>query len=714
MIQIRHQIPGRIRLRIPALARNRPLADWIEHELGAVPGVEQATCNPGCASLVVRYGHSRLDPETIRAHLEAIIAHPIDPTRLTCDPADGRCRSCQRGAQDQTPTLGRILSLVLLAGYLGYVLIREHLLKRPVAQNPLSPTGVIALAGAIPLLRDAWHETFVERRFSLHQFLAFSLVLGILMGEALTAFEIILVLRGGELLEGFVANRSRRAIRRMLALSVKDAWVWVDGQELQVAVAELREGDRVVVRTGEKIPIDGVIEHGEAELNEASISGRSEPVFKQVGDAVFAGGYVERGVIRIRAERVGEATYLARMAALVDASLDQKAPVQQRADELAARLLRLGTLSTLATLVLTRSVERALTVMLVMSCPCSTVLAAATAVSAALHSATRRQMLIKGGIHLERVGTAPCLCFDKTGTLTTETPEVATVIGDDEDALLYWAASAEHHNTHALAHAIVRHAETLGIEPDTCGISEHLLGHGLEARIGEHRVLVGNARMMASGKVSLRRYKAAAEQLIDSGLTAVYVALDGKALGVIGIRHQLRAEVHETLARLRADGVSHIALISGDEPRVAAALAEELGLDSCHGGRLPEDKAEVVRALRAEHGAVVMVGDGVNDALALAEADIGIAMGSGGSEVAIEVADIALADSAMGNLAELRALSRQTLRVADQNYYLAVGTDVAGIALGAAGILSPAMGGLIHVTHTLGILANSSRLLRAR
>ncbi len=719
MIEIRHRIPGRIRLRVRPLARNGALAWQLEQRLSAVDGVLDVDCNLGCASLILRYRESLVNQAELEALVAAILREPVQ-FEMTSSAAQTPilCQGCQpqhRQDRGRRSWFWRLVGFGLLCGYLGYVLVREYVLKRPLSQSPLSLTGLVAFAGALPLLRDAWHETVVEKRFTIHQFLAFSLGLAILAGEALTAFEIIFVLHGGRLLETYVANRSRREIRRMLALSIKETWVLVDGVEIRTPPAALRVGDLVVIRTGEKVAIDGEIERGEAELSEAAITGRAEAVFKTEGERVFAGSYLEQGVIYVRASEIGEETYLARIAAMVDASLDQKAPLQQRADALAVRLLRLGTVATLTTLVLTRSFSRALTVMLIMSCPCSTILAASTAVSAAIHNAARRQILVKGGVYLEQVGEATCWCFDKTGTLTTETPEVAEIVAEDTDKLLFWAASAELHNPHALAHAILSHAAARDITPEQHSLSEQLLGQGVKARVRGRTVLLGNARLLNSEGLRLsRQLRRAGETLSARGLTSVYVALDREILGVLGIRHQLRPGVHETLAALRASGVTHICLISGDEQVVAEGLSRELGLDACHAELLPQDKAEVVRALRRDHATLVMVGDGVNDALALSEADIGIAMGAGGSEVAIEVADIALVDSDIRKLITVRALSRATLRTADQNYALAVGTDLGGVLFGALGVLSPAMGGMIHIVHTLGILANSSRLLGYR
>lgn len=617
--------------------------------------------------------------------------------------------------RDLSTWIKRYGTFLPLTGLMGYQLVREYYYKQPVSQSPLSLTGIVAMIAAVPLLREAWKETFEEKRFTIHQFLAFSLVLGIFMGEALAAFEIIYILRLGMLLEEYVANRSRRAIRNMLEVSVKDAHVFSDGKEIDTPIEQLRRGDVLVVRTGQKVPVDGEIEKGEALLNESSITGRSEAIFKDTGSAVFAGSYMDKGVVYVRALKVGGDTYLARIASLVEASLNQKAPLQQRADELAAQLLKLGTLATLSTWVITQSVSRAFSVMIVMSCPCATILAASTAVSAALHNAARRQVLVKGGVYLEKIADADVYCFDKTGTITTEEPLVASVVSHDERDLLFWAASAELHNPHALAGAVLRHAEALGVEPEQHSMSEHILGNGIKATVNGCDIMLGNQRMMSAEAVELSEYEQDAQRLIAQGQTAVYVVRDRHLLGVIGIKHRLRSGAEEVVNRLRVMGVKRIYLISGDERLVAEGLSNELALDACYAEVLPEEKAQVVNELRRDSDAlVVMVGDGVNDALALSESDIGIAMVAGGSEFAIEVADIALADSDIWNLVYVRGLSKATLRIAKQNYYLAVGTNLAGIALGAVGWLNPAMAWLIHISHTLGIMLNSARLIRAR
>ena len=379
------------------------------------------------------------------------------------------------------------------------------------------------------------------------------------------------------------------------------------------------------------------------------------------------------------------------------------------------RLFRLGAFATVGTLLLTADPVRAFTVMLVMPCPCATVLAASTAVTAALANAARNHILIKGGLHLEMVGKADCFFFDKTGTITAEIPEVLEVIPrapkQTESRILKTAAIAEIHNEHPMARAVVDAAISHGIEPESHAVCEFILGRGVMAKTGGDEILVGNDHFMEEGNIGVNYFRKKAEARILQGHTVLYVAKNGKLQGIIVVANAVRPNAKAVLDWLRKDGVSTLFLGTGDTGPVAESIGKSLGFDGYRGDLLPEGKADYVEKFEKEGKRLVMVGDGVNDALALSKATVGVAMGAGGAEVAIEAADIALVDSELERLVTMRQLSRRTLRTIDQNYYLATGTNVLGVILGAGGLLSPVMAGMLHIVHTLGILMNSSRLL---
>jgi manganese/zinc-transporting P-type ATPase C len=472
----------------------------------------------------------------------------------------------------------------------------------------------------------------------------------------------------------------------------------------------------VIVHPAEKILVDGEIVQGEALVDESQISGRAEPEFRRVGDPVFAGTILQQGKLFISADKVGEQTYLSRMLALVEQSLANRSQAEKRADLLAARLTRLGLAATLVTFLLTRDLATVIAIQLVMACPCATVLAASTAVTAALTNAARHQVLIKGGLYLEGLQETDCICFDKTGTLTTDMPEVTEIItrtpAIKPERVLALAARLEAHNPHPLARALVQAAPEADKLAEPVAVPEIILGRGVKARVDDTWLLVGNLAFMHEEGVDTRYFKSQAARLEDKGHSLVYVAKNGKVQGIVGLAYRVRPEVAAVLAGLRQEGIGEMHLVSGDTEPVVRSLTERFAFEGAAGSLRPDDKSHYVERLVAAGRQVAVVGDGVNDALALSRARVGVAMGAGGSEAAIAAADIALADSDLAQLLFARRLSRQTMRVIEQNYWLAVSTDIIGALLIIAGRLGPLMGGAIHVFHSLGILLNSSRLLR--
>ena len=519
----------------------------------------------------------------------------------------------------------------------------------------------------------------------------------------------------GDTMEQYVADRSHRAIREILEVSTRNTWVWVDGEEVETPVDRVRRGDLVIVPPAEKIPVDGEIVRGEALVDESQITGRSEPELRRAGDAVFAGTIVQQGKLHILAEKVGEQTYLSQVLALVEQSLANRSQAEKRADLLAARLTRLGMAATAATLLLTGNLATAIAVQLVMACPCATVLAASTAVTAALTNAARHRVLIKGGLYLERLGETDCICFDKTGTLTTDVPEVTEIITRSPtlkaERVLSLAAAAEARNPHPLARALVQAAGEAGRLPGPFATPEIVLGRGVRTQVAGDRLVVGNLPFMQEEGIDSGYFQGQADRLEGRGRSVVYVAKNGKVQGIIGISYLVRPGVPAVLSGLRREGVREIHLVSGDTEPVVRALARRFNFEGSAGALLPGDKCHYVEELVAAGRQVTVVGDGVNDALALSRAQVGVAMGAGGAEAAIAAADIALADSDLSRLLFVRRLSRQTLRVMEQNYWLAVSTDLVGALLIIGGRLGPLMAGAIHVVHTLGIFFNSSRLL---
>lgn len=703
-LRITHSLPGRLRLRL------RP-AGHLEGAKAAamsLKGIFDVRLNPACAAMIVRYDPALTAQEAIVAVVSAVLPRPEKAAPPAC-PCD--CRTAKASGVGRQ--LVRFLSL---SGVVTYIFVKEVLLKAAVTQTLVSPLGIAALAAAVPLLAESMRHAR-QKRFTMEGFLAAGCVAAVAAGQAVTALEILWIHSGAETLKAWIAERSRRSISAILDLTAKNTFILAGDVEVEVPVTAVKPRDIVVLHTGEKISVDGLVVSGEALVDESPITGRAEPEHRTAGDKVFAGAYVRQGIIHVRAECVGDATYLARIMRLVEDSLENKAPIESTADELARRLLRIGLWSTLGTVLVTGSLWRVFTVMLVMACPCATVLSASTAVSSALAAAARRGILIKGGRYLEEVGKAEVACFDKTGTLTTNQPRIEAIVNFSalsENELLLWAYSAEMHNHHPLALAIRHEAVSRGIDPISHIECDFTLGKGVRAKFGNDVIRLGNARYLRESGIATDTAEARTAGLASRGLTVIFLARNDAVLAALGFANELRPDAAATVAELSRTGVSKVALVTGDTENTALDLCRTLGIEECRHSVLPEQKADIVRELRRDGSRVIMVGDGINDALALAEADIGIAMSAGGSDVAIEAADIALVKDDLADILYVRDLSRQTLRVARQNFWIATSTNLGGALAGALGLLSPVAAGLIHIVHTLGVLANSSRLLAHR
>lgn len=711
-IRIKQAMSGRMRIKVKSLHHKKQPSMWMGEHLKKIDGVNKVETRPVIGSIIIFFNPEQTTIRSLLAEVIEQILHPSaypEPPKLSANNG----MTCDCPTEISWPK--KKWRVVWLSGFMLYAAVRMFIFKLPLLQSPFSLLGIIALLGTAPLVRESLKELFTEDTITVKPFLAAGSLVTIAMGQAFSALQIIWIYNVAELTENYVARRSHQAIRNILEVAPAHAFVMVDGMEVETKVSDIRPGDIVAVHTGEKIPVDGVVQDGEALVDEASINGRSEAVLHQRGDSVYAGTILSQGILFIRTEKTGEDTYLAHIVQMVEDSMANKAPMEQKADQLAKRLMKIGLAATALTLLLTLDPLRALTVMLVMSCPCATVLAASSAVTASMANAAKDSILIKGGLYLETIGTADVYCFDKTGTLTMEMPEIISITGRTpsltEDKILSMAATAESHNQHPMAKAILAEAAARNLTPEPHAVCEFKAGRGVLCTVGgEATILVGNNQFMAEHEVDISWFDKKAKIQKDMGNTVVYVAKNGKIQGLLGVANPVRPEAVQILDYLKNDGVEKMYLVTGDTEDVAMTLMNVFPFDDCRASLMPEEKAAWVDELK-KHNSVVMVGDGVNDALALAHADIGIAMGAGGAEVALEAADIALADSNLEGLMKVRNLSHQTMRVIDQNHYMAVSTDLIGTALAMLGLLSPIMAGMIHILHTGGILLNSSRLL---
>lgn len=703
-LELKHEVSTRLRFKIKRMKFNQSAADDVLGYMDSVTGITAIKANPKSSSLIVRFDPLLTTRDNIITKLVSF------PGFQKPKPVD---LSCGHEHHDDGSVKYHLVQFAGLSAVTAAVFVKEVIIGTAVAQTLFSPLGMITALAAIPLFKTTL-QSIKEKRFTLESFLGASIIAACAAGEAAAALEILWITSAGKLLQSWITEKSRRSIKEILDVTAKNTFLLIDGVEVEVPVEKVKKGDTVVLHTGEKISVDGEIIKGEAIIDESPINGRAEHILKKSGEKVFAGTFVRQGVVFVKAEEVGDKTYLSRIFKMVEDSMENKAPIEGVADKLAENLIKTGFAVTLGTYFITGSLWRAFTVMLVMACPCATILSASTAVSAAISAAAKRHILIKGGRYLEDAGKADVICFDKTGTLTTNEPvltELVNVSHLSDNEIIQLVYSAEVHNFHPIALAIKKEAEKNSLEPIVHDVCDYVLGRGVKSIIQGKEIIVGSKKMMEKFNIKIAGVEETVEKFRKEGLTTIFVAEDGNLAAVMGFANEERPGIENIIAHLKQNGVKEAIMITGDEECTALNLASKLEIMKCYHSVMPEDKAAIVKSLKDEDNKVLMVGDGINDALALAEGDIGIAMGAGGSEVAIEAADIALVTDELDGIVYVHSLSKQTLKIVHENFWIATGSNILGVILGATGLLSPVAAGLIHITHTLGILLNSGRLL---
>jgi Cu+-exporting ATPase len=574
----------------------------------------------------------------------------------------------------------------------------------------ISLIGLIGLAvGGWPIFKEAL-ENLLAKRMTMELSMSIAIIAAAAISEFFTALVITLFVLVAEVLEGMTVSRGRRAIRDLLDFLPRAVSVRRGGDVAQVDADTLAVGDAVLVNPGGRIPVDGTVIAGHSFVDQARITGESLPIEKLPGAPVFAGSINQSGALEIRAERIGRDTSYGKIIEAVEQAERSRAPVQRLADRLAGYLVYFALGAAVLTYLLTRDIRSTISVVIVAGA-CGIAAGTPLAILGAIGRAARAGAIIKGGLYLEQLGQVDTVVLDKTGTLTFGQPEVRTLLpvdGVDTLALLDAAASAELRSEHPLGKTIVAYAKTLGRtfkEPEQFGYTP---GRGINASVGGALVLVGNHALMRDHAVAvpsnlLAQHPEASE---------VLVARDGKLLGAIVIADKIRPEATRAVEAIHALGIKTI-LLTGDARAVAQVIARELGIHEVAADLLPEDKRLRVRELVSAGRTVAMVGDGVNDAPALIEAQVGVAMGSG-TDVARESADVVLLGNDLLKFAETLTVARRTRRIIWANFAGTIGVDALGIGLAAFGLLNPLLAAFIHVASELTFILNSARLLPPR
>jgi P-type Cu+ transporter len=571
----------------------------------------------------------------------------------------------------------------------------------------ISVIGIAAtLIGGYPIFKEAF-ENIVERKMTMELSMTIALVSALAIGEFFTALVITAFVLAAEVLEGLTVGRGRRAIQSLLDFLPKQVNVRRNGEVIELPADQVRSGETVIVKPGGHIPVDGIVLGGHSFVEQAAITGEAMPVEKATGDTVYAGTINQSGALEIEAQKLGRDTTFGRIIEAVERAEKSRAPIQKTADRLAGCLVYFALGAAVLTFFITHNVKSTISVIIVAGA-CGIAAGTPLAILGAIGRAAHQGAIIKGGLYLEALAGVDTVLLDKTGTLTFGTPQIREVISSNgfaERQVIGTASIAERKSEHPLARSIVARASELGVpavEPDEFSYTP---GRGVRVTYQQEEIVVGSRAFLAEHGVNVLSSHGQGV----SGTSEVHVARGGQVLGSIRIADVLRPEAKQAVAAMREMGLRTV-LLSGDTQGVAAAVGRDLGVDEAVGELLPEQKAQWVSELRGKGRKVVMVGDGINDAPALVEANVGIAMGSG-TDVARESADVILIGSDLSKFVETLRVARRCRRIIMQNFVGTLGVDSIGVGMAAFGFLNPLLAAFIHVSSELAFILNSTRLL---
>lgn len=685
---ILHESRGRMRLRLAPGRLSIQDADILEAWLLAKPWTEAVTVHERTASVTIRYSGGREEV------LAAIRGFRFEEAAEVIDVPAESVRAINRTFKEKLvmKVVTCFACRLFLPQPLKYVRLARHLF--PFMRRGL---GFIC-----------------HRQMKVELLDAISIGISVARRDFGTAGMVMFLLEVGELLEEWTHKKSVADLAQSMALGVDRVWLRTEDGDVLTPISQIVPSDRVIIRAGGIVPLDGLVLSGEATVNQASLTGESIPVPKRPGGAVYAGTVVEEGECLVEVKQSSGQGRYDQIVRMIEESEQLKSASVAKAASLADKLVPYTFAGSILTYALTRNTTRALSILMV-DFSCALKLAMPLAVLSAMRTASKAHITVKGGKFLEAVAAADTIVFDKTGTLTHACPQVAEVIpfgGRDENEMLRVAACLEEHFPHSMANAVVAEAKRRGLSHEEFHSRvEYLVAHGIASAIDGERALIGSAHFIFEDEgVRVPEGEAARFDALPEEYSHLYLAIGGELAAVICISDPLREEARDVLTALRALGITNTVMLTGDNPRTARAIAREVGVDTLRAGVLPADKAAFVAGERKAGHTVIMVGDGINDSPALSEANCGIAI-SDGAAIAREIADITIAADSLWELVTLRQIAMGLERRIRSNYRFVIGFNGALIALGVLGILQPAASATLHNLSTLGVSLRSMRPL---
>ncbi|PAV30540.1 copper-translocating P-type ATPase [Virgibacillus profundi] len=610
--------------------------------------------------------------------------------------------------------MGKIkkIHVVIVSGILLALALMFHFLDMEIWKNTALIAGTFVAGYSIAKKAI---QSVMMKAFSIELLVTIAVIGALIIGEYVESAAVTFLFLFGAYLEARTLEKTRSSLRTLMDMAPLEATVLKNGERVIMPVGDIEEGDRILIQSGEKVAIDGRIVSGQAFINEAAITGESVPASKKLKDQVFSGTIIDNGYVEVEAEKVGDDTTFAKIIELVEEAQEAKAKTQKFLERFANVYTPAILVLSVLVFVFTQNVELAIT-FLVIACPGALVISAPVSLVAGIGNGAKNGTLLKGGEVMENLAKIDVIVFDKTGTLTKGKPAVTGMkaFGMKEEELLKITAEAEIISEHHLGRTIVNEAEHRGLtltnEPEDFTVEK---GHGLYATVAGKSVVIGNRKLLSKNGIQLPgNIESYAIQEEKNGNTAIFVGIDNKLAGVISIADQIRAKAADAIRQLKAAGVKHTVMLTGDNTHTAEKVARQLGIDQVFAEMLPEDKVNHIKRLKAEGYRVAMVGDGINDAPAIALADVGMAMGAAGTDAAMETADVVLMADKLSKIPYAYSLAKATVRNMKQNMFFAVGTVallLVGVLLGKIFLAS---GMLIHELSVLIVILNAIRLVR--
>ena len=687
--KILHDTAGRLRVHLCCKRMTLRQADVLEYYLLAVDGVRSVKVYDRTRDAVVVYDAER------ECMIRALARFSFEKAEKLDLAPEHTSRTLNREFEDK-------LALTVM---------------RRCASNlflPAPVTSALAVIRSAKYIKEGllalWH-----RKLSVAVLDATAVTVSMVRGDFATAGSVMFMLRLGEILEEWTHKKSVADLASAMSLRVENVWQQVDGTEVLTKVTDVKPGDRIVIRTGGMIPLDGRVVEGEAMVNQSSLTGESMPVAKRPGSPVYAGTVAEEGECVVCVEKVSGSGRYDRVVRMIEESEKLKSTAEDKASRMADRLVPYTLGGTAVTYLLTRDVTKMLAVLMV-DFSCALKLAIPVAVLSAMRESSGHHISVKGGRFLEAVAKADTIVFDKTGTLTYATPKVAQIVpfgGHREADMLRLAACLEEHYPHSMANAVVEEAKRRGLTHEEYHSQvQYVVAHGISSMVENKKVIIGSAHFVFEDEgCCIPEREQEKYDALPAMYSHLYLCIDGELAAVICIHDPLRREAKDAVKALHESGFTNVVMMTGDNRRTAESVAAEVGVDAVYAEVLPEDKAAFIRQEKEKGHTVIMVGDGVNDSPALSEADAGIAI-STGAAIAREIADITVASEDLFELVTLRKLSEALMARIHGSYRFIVAFNLSLITLGVAGVLPPAISALLHNTSTLGIgLKNMTDLL---